>query len=120
LQHLNEQYEKIGLIGYCWGGKYSLHFGYDPKVQVCIANHPSHFELGTDLGHKKPVQLLLAEVDRLFSASLREQTRKHLEANQIEHEIQVFQQEHGWTVRGDLENPDIEKAKEDAFTRNRE
>ncbi|KAJ3318045.1 hypothetical protein HDV06_000857 [Boothiomyces sp. JEL0866] len=93
---------EIGAIGYCWGGKYSLHFG-QKGLKVAIGAHPSRLEPDLDIaGIKVPTLLLLAEKDQSFEGETRTRTLELLKMNQVELAVEEFPgTTHGFAVRGD-------------------
>ncbi|KAJ3308227.1 hypothetical protein HDV04_001523 [Boothiomyces sp. JEL0838] len=93
---------EIGAIGYCWGGKYSLHFGQKGLKAVSTA-HPSRLEPEQDIsGIKVPTLLLLAEHDKSFEGETRTKTLDLLKKNQVDLTVVEFPgTTHGFAVRGD-------------------
>lgn len=50
IQYLRDNgIEKIGVVGYCFGGKYAFDLAIENKVQVAMMAHPSGIDIATDL-----------------------------------------------------------------------
>ncbi|KAI9762572.1 MAG: hypothetical protein M4579_000375 [Chaenotheca gracillima] len=124
--------------GYCFGGKYvlilagnhpdSVMWGQAPKDEEegMVENGPllkagaiAHGTLVTieDLTSlKAPVTMACVENDQVFPDDIREEGRKHLETNNIEHEIKVYSDvPHGFAVVGDYKESSIQEAQKQAF-----
>ncbi|KAJ3308228.1 hypothetical protein HDV04_001524 [Boothiomyces sp. JEL0838] len=92
----------VGAIGYCWGGKYSLHFG-KLGLKASAAAHPSLLEPEKDLaGITVPVLLLLAEKDQMFNP-IKQESLQILGKGPGLKVIDFPGTVHGFAVRGDEE-----------------
>ncbi|KAM7214901.1 alpha/beta-hydrolase [Rhypophila decipiens] len=117
---------KIGMVGFCWGGKYAIRAGLDehmieigarkekvPLVDAVVALHPSHLVVPADVeGLVVPVSYAWGEEDSLVSLETKTKVEK-VESRvgkaegkkprpKMEH--QVYRPgRHGFAVRG---NPD--------------
>jgi len=112
----------IGLIGTCWGSYPVVRLSTLNTVSAGVSMHPSHPNLmrtaGEDekqvLGGIKSQQLFLLEGDAGDSLKAGGVSGKVLGDKLTV--VEFPDMEHGWTVRGDLENPviarDVQKAKE--------
>jgi len=112
----------IGLIGTCWGTYPVVRLSSLGTVSAGVSMHPSHANLmktaGEDqeqiLGLIKSQQLFLLEGDA--ADSLKEEGLSGKVLGDKLTVVEFPDMEHGWTVRGDLENPviarDVQKAKE--------
>eukprot|EP00123_Amoebidium_parasiticum_P021032 comp6037_c0_seq1/m.1881 comp6037_c0_seq1/g.1881 ORF comp6037_c0_seq1/g.1881 comp6037_c0_seq1/m.1881 type:complete len:256 (-) comp6037_c0_seq1:312-1079(-) len=98
--------KKIGAVGYCFGGRYTvlLGGGDEPLVDAVIGVHPSRVIIPSDVEKlKKPTLFLLAEVD----FALDEKVRKNLVEVMKKNKECVYEQvcypatTHGFAVRGD-------------------
>ncbi|KAJ3268233.1 hypothetical protein HDV01_003252 [Terramyces sp. JEL0728] len=93
---------EIGAIGYCWGGKYSLHFG-QKGLKAVSAAHPSRLVPDDDIKEiRAPTLLLLAEQDQSFEGETRTATLDYLKKNGVDLTVVDFPgTTHGFAVRGD-------------------
>jgi dienelactone hydrolase len=127
-------------VGYCFGAKYILILaGELPDTVAWGQTQPTDEEQGTvkkepvlkagavahgtmvhkeDLeGVKSPVYIAAVENDPLFSEEdVLTPGRRAMEANKVEHEIQVFSGvPHGFAVYGDYDDSKIKHSQEQAF-----
>ncbi|KAF3483749.1 dienelactone hydrolase [Arthroderma uncinatum] len=124
---LREEYkiDKIGGVGYCFGGKYVCRFLKDGKINVGYTAHPSFIsreELSTiqgPLSISAAVNQLLfgrVEVDEILTTALRHESEEILAKVGLPYQLTLYGGvSHGFAVRGDLSNPDIMFAKEQAL-----
>lgn len=115
VSHLRETHPdaKIGLAGYCWGGRYALTLNH--LFDATFAAHPSRVKFPAELdGITKPISFVVAETDKQYNAERAEATEALLRGKGFnDFEIVVFKGvHHGWTVRTDMANPD-KRAKRD-------
>ncbi|KAI9848446.1 MAG: hypothetical protein M1837_000241 [Sclerophora amabilis] len=125
-------------VGYCFGAKYVLTLAGDHPDTVLWGQAPKDEEEGVvkngpvikagAIAHgtlvtiedmtalKAPVSMACVENDQVFSDEVREEGRKHLETNNVEHEIKVYPEvPHGFAVVGDYKEPAIQEAQRLAF-----
>jgi len=125
-------------VGYCFGGKYVLLLGGERPDSVMWGQAPKDEEEGivksTPLikagalahgtlitkedieGLKSPVTMACVEDDQLFPTEIREDGRKYLESQNVEHEINVYSNvPHGFAVVGEYEDQKIQNAQKQAF-----
>ncbi|KAJ3168091.1 hypothetical protein HK101_011680 [Irineochytrium annulatum] len=115
---VNLKASKIGVVGYCFGGRYSILHGADsePRVDAYANCHPSNVSVPKDfeaLSSKKPGIFCLAAYDGNFS----EATVKALKAIAEKKSLDIIFKEypgttHGFAARGDDLNEDIRKARD--------
>ena len=121
--------DKIGTVGFCWGGRYAIlqsHGGTVHSdgssiggVDAAVAFHPSLLAIPADLeGVKKPLSIGLGEHD---SQVPKEQQGKILEVlgtkSDVVHELRIFEgQVHGFALRGDWSSAADGKAMDEAET----
>jgi dienelactone hydrolase len=94
--------KRIGFIGFCWGAKIALNALSDAHVSAAGLMHPSQLtaeEFGAVQG---PVIVMPAQNDPDM-APLMESLKSNAKAGDSEHH-RFDEQQHGWTVRGDLTN----------------
>ncbi|KAK4935312.1 hypothetical protein LTR10_023628 [Elasticomyces elasticus] len=117
--------QKIGMVGFCWGGKYAIRAGLEsnmiekggqkvPLVDAVVALHPSHLTLPDDVEHLVvPVSYgwgvedsavkfeQKSKVEQIHAAA----KSKGRKVPEMEH--QVYRPgRHGFAVRGNPDNPE--------------
>ncbi|KAH8805090.1 dienelactone hydrolase [Xylogone sp. PMI_703] len=127
--------QKIGMVGFCWGGKYAIRAGLEsnmietdgkkvPLVDAVVALHPSHVSLPEDVESLVvPVSYGWGVEDQGVKFEQKAQVEEiHAKAkkageNVPEMEHKVYKPgRHGFAVRGNPEDP-LEKAcLEDSLT----
>ena len=128
------QGKKIGMVGMCWGGRFvlraarsseSIHAAdgkTQPLIDAGVALHPSNVVLPEDIeGLCVPVSIGWGEVDQVTPFKQKAQIEDIVEKRgmagetvpEIEH--QVYKPgRHGFSVRGNPEDPAERKALEDS------
>jgi dienelactone hydrolase len=117
---------KIGVAGFCWGGRYSLllgqrdteHLHEQPLVDAVFAGHPSFVSVPKDVMVPIcPSSIAAAGKDSVFTRKMAEQTDKlwEMSSREVKTEVVIYEgAEHGFCVRGNMNNPkekeDMEKA----------
>ncbi|KIM36570.1 hypothetical protein M413DRAFT_449107 [Hebeloma cylindrosporum] len=90
-----KQYEKIGAVGYCFGGATSVRLGSTDLVDSIIIAHPGTFTLDQAKAIKVPVSWVCAEDDMFFPDSLRDKCEAAFAARDVrddfvDHEFIVY------------------------------
>jgi dienelactone hydrolase len=103
---LRSQYEKVGAIGFCYGGWAAFRLGASehtsPLVDFIIAAHPSLLTKEDIDGLAVPVQILAPELDVAFTPELKSYALEKLCTKGVRFEYIHFPgMEHGSLVRGD-------------------
>lgn len=118
LTHLRADpaHKKVGSVGFCWGGRYSIllcHGDADPYVDAAVAFHPSFLSIPGEIEKiERPVDIEVGDQDALVKASDIE-TIQGIFHNKPQCHIEVHpDQVHGFSVRGDLSIEKDRKAKE--------
>jgi len=125
--------QKIGMVGFCWGGKYAIRAGLEknmievsgkktPLVDAVVALHPSHVALPDDVERiLVPVTIGWGVEDQGVKFEQKAQVEEiHAKARMagvqlpdIEH--QVYRPgRHGFAVRGNPDDPQERKCLEDS------
>lgn len=109
--------KRIGVAGYCWGGKYSVLLGANDKVQAIVSAHPSGITMPRDIINlKKPAYFICAPNDYTFSNANMEETKKILSEKGPESIVKLYPgSKHGFAVRGDEKDPIVCAARNDAL-----
>ncbi|KJA16308.1 hypothetical protein HYPSUDRAFT_71469 [Hypholoma sublateritium FD-334 SS-4] len=114
-------YEKIGAVGYCYGGSTSVRLGGTDLVNSVIIVHPGRFSLDELKAIKVPAAWICAEEDMYFPDSLRAQSEAEFagrkdKPNFVEYEFKEYKgTAHGFASRPNLELPETKEAFEGAF-----
>jgi len=113
----NHGVEKIGMAGYCYGGKVSALFGAKPdRIDAFAVAHPSRLSVPDDIeAIKTPCLFCCAEEDQQFAfTSTRQQAEQILIKNKIQAKfVDYLGQKHGFAVRGDSKNAAVANAATD-------
>ncbi|EJD50872.1 alpha/beta-hydrolase [Auricularia subglabra TFB-10046 SS5] len=112
--------KSIGAIGFCWGGRYAMLLAADGTVDAIVANHPSLVSLPSEVeAIKKPVQINIGDKDAMVDDAGIKTFRDVLsKKSDVLSEVNVFPGAvHGFTVRGDLEEP-LEREQKEKATQN--
>lgn len=128
LRRATPKSQKIGMVGFCWGGKYAIRAGLEsnmieidgakvPLVDAVVALHPSHLALPDDVeALVVPVSYGWGQEDTMVSIELKATIEGiHATARQggrklPEMEHKVYKPgRHGFAVRGNPDDP-LERA----------
>lgn len=119
LDKLRRDGQKIGVVGFCFGGKYAFHYAATDKVDAVCAMHPSLIDLPNDAqAVKKPISIHVASTDEIYNAEKSKQAAQIFEKNKVPYENRIYDGEgvgHGFAVRGDLTKSSPKAAKEEAI-----
>jgi dienelactone hydrolase len=125
--------QKIGIVGFCWGGKYALRAGLEgnmiekegkkvPLVDAVVALHPSHVAIPGDVESLVvPTSIGWGEIDSEVNIKQKGEVEELLaKAKQAgrqvpETEHKVYKPgRHGFAVRGNPDDPQERKCLEDS------
>lgn len=110
--------QKIGAVGYCFGGKYVVrHLRPEAgKIDAGYTAHPSFVDTDELKEIKGPLAISAAETDSIFPTEKRHESEVILKETGQPYQINLYSGvEHGFAVRADLNNPVAKYAKESAF-----
>ncbi|KAF4621841.1 hypothetical protein D9613_012100 [Agrocybe pediades] len=116
-----KKYEKIGAVGYCFGGATCVRFGSTGLVDSVVIAHPGRFTLDEVKAIKVPASWVCAQEDYFFPDSLRHQAeaefaRRKGKGNWVEYEFKEWKgTQHGFASRPNLNLPEIKEAYEGAL-----
>lgn len=135
LRRATPKSQKIGMVGYCWGGKYAIRAGLEsnmldvdgvkvPLVDAVAALHPSHVSVPDDVENLVvPVTYGWGQEDVAVSieqkAQIEELHAKVAKAGrkvpEMEHKV-YKPGRHGFAVRGNPDDPQERACLEDSIT----
>lgn len=103
-------------MGYCFGAKYVVRFLKKGVIDVGYSAHPSFVEEEELKGIEGPYAISAAETDSIFPTEKRHRSEEILKEVGQPYQINLYAGvEHGFAVRGDLNNQVARFAKESAF-----
>lgn len=117
---LEKKYEKIGVIGFCFGGSMVVRLGSTDIFDSAVVAHPGRISAKEIQAMRIPTSWICAEEDRTFPPSLRKEAetifkRKH-EIDKLEYEFKDYKGTvHGFAARPNLEIPVVKQAFEASF-----
>jgi len=114
--------QKIGAIGFCWGGRYAILQAHGKKegsvggVDAAYACHPSLIAIPGDFEPvTMPLSLALGDRDSLLDAKSVEQIKEVMDKKSSPSEVRIYEdQVHGFTLRGDWSSEKDKKAMDDS------
>ncbi|EIN09724.1 alpha/beta-hydrolase [Punctularia strigosozonata HHB-11173 SS5] len=114
---IEKGHEKLGAVGYCYGGKFSVHFNGTGDLTASVACHPSMLNIDDIKAIQKPISFACAESDAQFGDQLRTEAEKTLKAKSgLEAEFVLYANTvHGFAARPNLEIDDVRKGFEGAL-----
>ncbi|KAI9712349.1 MAG: hypothetical protein M1820_001562 [Bogoriella megaspora] len=108
--------KKLGLVGYCFGGKYVARFLKKGVADAGYTAHPSFVDPDELKGIEGPLSIAAAETDQIFPAPKRRETEDILKEMNIPYQLTLYSDvEHGFAVRADISKKPVKWAKEQAF-----
>ncbi|KAF2108652.1 dienelactone hydrolase [Lophiotrema nucula] len=108
--------QKIGAVGYCFGGKYVCRHLKKGKIEAGYTAHPSFVDAEELEGIEGPLSISAAETDQIFPAPKRHESEAILNKLDVPWQINLFSDVvHGFAVRSDISKPREKFAKEAAF-----
>ncbi|TFY78995.1 hypothetical protein EWM64_g5019 [Hericium alpestre] len=112
----------IDAIGFCYGVRLVFNLAFEHKIDVAVGNHPSLLQLeDLDTYAEKAIAPLLlntCETDSQFPPEKQTKADAVLGGGKFKpgYERKYFAGVvHGFSVRGDLNDPVVKAAKEEAF-----
>jgi len=115
----------FGVTGYCYGARLGFDLAFDNTVQAVAVAHPfaiqpKDFDIYIEKS-KAPLLMNTCEFDELFPVPLAEKADEKFANFAPGYKRVHFKNiHHGFATRGDLTDPAIQAAKNDAFTNTRE
>ncbi|KAG6840738.1 hypothetical protein C0991_004756 [Blastosporella zonata] len=111
-----KKYDKIGCVGYCYGGSAAIRLGSTDLFQSVAIFHPGPFTVDIAKSIKAPAFWGCAAVDRAVSSTLLEQTEAMYAARKgtdsfLDYEFKIYDGTlHGFAIRPDLTNHVVKEA----------
>ncbi|PPQ81617.1 hypothetical protein CVT25_013592 [Psilocybe cyanescens] len=116
-----KQYEKLGIVGYCFGGAATVRFASTDLVDAAVICHPASFPTREAEVIRVPTSWACAEVDIFWPHSKRLQVEAILASKKgketyTEYEFKDYPgTAHGFAARPNLNLPEVKDAYEQAF-----
>lgn len=109
--------KKIGLTGYCFGGRYAFRFVAPNKGgDAAFTAHPSLLENGEINAIKAPAAIAAAETDSMMSPARRAEIEALLQKTGQAYQVSLYSgTNHGFGVRANVSVPAQKFGKEEAF-----
>lgn len=108
--------QKIGAVGYCFGGKYVVRYLRPGQIDVGYTAHPSHIEVDELRSANGPLAIAAAENDTIFPGEKRQESEAILKELNVPYQINLYSGvKHGFAVRGDQQNPVVRYAQRNSF-----
>ncbi|KAI8920453.1 dienelactone hydrolase [Entophlyctis helioformis] len=110
--------QRIGAVGYCWGGRYSLRLGRHELVRAVVAAHPSLVDPAADVTPTHAATLLvMAGTDTMFEGERKASAIAAIKAAGVDLEVADYPStKHGFSVRGPEDEANL-AARDDACTK---
>ena len=108
---------RLGVQGYCWGGRYAILLAGSGHADAFVAAHPSAVSVPADIeAVQRPGCFILAKGDQAFGAAAVKRTRAILEAKQgLKFDFKEYDGvHHGFAIRGRQTDPVVASARKDA------
>ncbi|KAK7469197.1 hypothetical protein VKT23_003688 [Stygiomarasmius scandens] len=116
-----KKYEKLGAVGYCFGGAMCIRFGNSGLLKTIIICHPGSFSQKDLEAISIPCSWVCAEDDFVFGPAARAKAEKSFESrkgkdNFVEYEFKDYKgTTHGFASRPNMEYPEVKEGFEQAF-----
>ena len=108
---------KIGTIGFCFGGRYSILMAHEgSQVDAAYACHPSLVAIPGDFDPvSKPLSLAVGTKDSLLDDASNDKIKAILDKKKDTQLIKYDDQVHGFSLRGDFSSDKDKKAMDAAL-----
>ncbi|PYI13691.1 dienelactone hydrolase family protein [Aspergillus japonicus CBS 114.51] len=109
--------QRIGGVGYCYGGKYVVRYLHPGQLDVGFVAHPTFIEPDELKAIEGPLSISASAQDNLFPPEKRHESETILAQLDVPYQINIFSDvEHGFAVRCDLNKTRHRFAKEQSFS----
>ncbi|CZR63622.1 related to dienelactone hydrolase [Phialocephala subalpina] len=97
---------KYACVGYCFGAPYVCNELAGDTVTAGAFAHPAFLKEHHFFNLKKPLLLSCSEIDHTFDTKSRRRAIDILQEIKVPYQVQLFQGvEHGFALRGNMDNP---------------
>ncbi|KAH0581391.1 hypothetical protein H2248_012478 [Termitomyces sp. 'cryptogamus'] len=116
-----KNYQKLGAVGYCFGGATAIRLGSTGLVQSIVVCHPGPFSIGQAEAINTPASWVCAEDDLFFNRAYRLQVEASFAERQgtdkfVEYEFKDYEgTAHGFAARPNLSLTQVTEAHRKAF-----
>ncbi|KAF2873689.1 dienelactone hydrolase [Massariosphaeria phaeospora] len=109
--------ERVGAVGYCFGGKYVPRFmAHGKGIDVGFIAHPSRLEVAEIQAIRGPISIAAGELDASFNATARRNAEDILSRKNATYQTSLYSgAPHGFAVRVNASIPREKFAKEASF-----
>jgi len=107
--------EKVGLVGFCWGGKQAFVAAQHLHINTAISVHGGGLTAEEVPKLKVPTLVVHTEIDQGYTAEQVAALEAAIKANSVHTFKLVPGQTHGFVMRGDFNNPVVAKAAQEVF-----
>ncbi|KAJ3317910.1 hypothetical protein HDV06_001068 [Boothiomyces sp. JEL0866] len=115
IPHLKQTNTKVGVQGFCWGGKVSVYIAHEELADACVACHAGILSVPKDIEKiKTPTFFINAEIDTLLSVDQAKQIENIMNGKQGGAKLYPGVK-HGFAVRGDENDEHVRKQRAEAF-----
>ncbi|KAK0221939.1 dienelactone hydrolase endo-1-3,1,4-beta-D-glucanase [Armillaria fumosa] len=113
-----KKYDKIGAVGYCFGGGTAIRFGATGLFDTLVICHPAKFSMDELKAIKVPSSWVCAEDDMIISHDLRLKAEAAMAERKdgIAYEFRDYKgTTHGFAARPNTDYPEVKEAYENAL-----
>ncbi|KUJ08229.1 alpha/beta-hydrolase [Mollisia scopiformis] len=115
-RHYGKPNTKYACVGYCFGAPYVCNELASGTVTAGAFAHPAFLKEHHFFNLKNPLLLSCAEVDHTFDTKSRRRAIDILQEIKVPYQLQLFSGvEHGFALRGNMENPYERHVKEQSM-----
>jgi carboxymethylenebutenolidase len=114
--HLRSQgYSKVGIVGFCYGGRMSGLVSSSGKFDAAVSVHGSSHSDTQILEAKCPIMYIIPEGDKHFPEENIPKMQDVLKEHPEKGEIKIFQGvTHGWVNRGQYDDDEVKRKADEA------
>jgi dienelactone hydrolase len=110
--------KRIGSVGYCWGGRFTIRqLAQNKAIDAGFVAHPTQVEAGEFSAIAGPLSIAAAESDAQFNTTKRRETEDILQKKGSAYQINLYSgTQHGFAVSVDVKDKKKAFAKQAAFS----
>ncbi|KAG7443073.1 alpha/beta-hydrolase [Guyanagaster necrorhizus] len=113
-----KKYDKIGAVGYCFGGATAIKFGATGLFDTIVVCHPAKFSMDELKAIKVPSSWVCAEDDMIFGHDFRLKAEAAMAGRKdgVAYEFRDYKgTTHGFAARPNTDYPEVKEAYEDTL-----